>query len=77
VITPRLIAQLTPLMPDAPTAPPPLGSAIWQDTHVSIGNAASSALKNLFTGQVSSIEDSRVSVANALSDFPVALLAIP
>ena len=35
VIAPRFIAELTPLRSDAPTAPPPTGSAIWEDTHVS------------------------------------------
>ena len=52
VIAPRLIAELTPLRSDSPTAPPPIGAAIWEDTHVSLGNLPSSPLKNLFTGQV-------------------------
>jgi maltooligosyltrehalose synthase len=77
VIAPCLIAQLTPLGADSPTAPPPLGPAVWEDTHVSLGRVTSSPLKNLFTGQVCSLYNSRIAVASALADFPVALLAIP
>jgi (1->4)-alpha-D-glucan 1-alpha-D-glucosylmutase len=74
VIVPRLIAQLTPLAPDSSPAPSPVGSAVWEDTHVMVGDWASSPLKNLFTGQECSPQDSRVLAAAALSDFPVALL---
>ena len=74
VIVPRLIAQLTPLATDSSPAPPPVGSAIWEDTHVLVGDWASSRLENLFTGQLCSPQDSRVAAAAALSDFPVALL---
>ena len=45
VIAPRLIAQLTPSTPDAATGPPPLGSAVWQDTHVLLGSAAASPVE--------------------------------
>ena len=62
MIAPRLIAELTPLRSDSPTAPPPMGSAVWEDTHVTVGNVPSSPLKNLFTGQVSAFEDCSRSV---------------
>ncbi len=75
VVAPRLLAQLTPWGTDSLTASPPLGSDIWEDTHVSVGSVPSSPLKNLFTGQVFSLETPRVPVASALSDFPVALMA--
>ena len=74
VIVPRLIAQLTPLAPDSSPAPPPVGSAVWEDTHVLVGDWASPRLENLFTAQVCSPQGSRVLAAEALSDFPVALL---
>jgi (1->4)-alpha-D-glucan 1-alpha-D-glucosylmutase len=74
VIAPCLIAQLTPLRPDSQTAPPPLGSAVWADTHVTLGKTTSAPPKNLFTGQVTLLENARISVASALSDFPVALM---
>ena len=69
-----LIAQLTPVHTDALTAPPPMGPAVWEDTCVTVGNAPSSPLKNLFTGETSALENSRLPVATALADFPVALL---
>lgn len=74
VIAPCLIAQLTPLGTDSPTAPPPLGPAVWEETYVTVGHLPSSPLKNLFTGQVSAAENSRIPLATVLSDFPVALL---
>lgn len=77
VIAPRLLAQWTPLKTDSLAAQPTLGSGIWEDTYVTVGSVTSSPLKNLFTGQVSSIEDGRLSVARALSDFPVALMTQP
>ena len=40
VIAPRLIAQLTPLPTDSAPAPPPLGSAIWEDTRIIVENVA-------------------------------------
>ena len=74
VIAPRLIAQLTPLPTDSVPAPPPLGSAVWEDTQIVVEDVASSPLRNVFTGQTCSPEDSRLPVAAALADFPVALL---
>ncbi len=75
VIAPRLLAHLTPSGNDSPTALPPIGSSVWEDTYVAIGSAISSPLKNLFTGQVISIEDCRLPVGRALADFPVALIS--
>ena len=74
VIAPRFIAELTPLRGDLPAAPPPLGSAVWADTHVMLGDLPSSPLKNLFTGQECTPEDARVPVAHALADFPIAVM---
>ncbi len=74
VIAPCLIAQLTPSRTDSLTAPPPIGSAVWEETYISVGNVISSPLKNLFTGQVLSFDSSSLPVATALSDFPVALI---
>jgi (1->4)-alpha-D-glucan 1-alpha-D-glucosylmutase len=76
VIAPRLIAELTPLGNGSLTAPPPLGPAVWEDTHVIVPDLPSLPLRNLFTGQVCSVEDSRVPVATALSDFPVAVMTV-
>jgi (1->4)-alpha-D-glucan 1-alpha-D-glucosylmutase len=74
VIAPRLLAGLTPLPTDPLPAPPPLGAAVWEDTQIIVANVAPSSLRNLFTGQVCSPEDSRIPAAAALADFPVALL---
>ena len=75
VIAPRLVAQLTPSPADALSPPPPLGAAVWKDTYVTVENATSSPLKNLFTGEVVSAGNSRIPLAAALADFPVALIA--
>lgn len=74
VIVPRLLAQLTPPASDAAPPPPPLGAAIWEDTRVILENVATSPLRNLFTGQICGLGDSRLAVAEALADFPVAVL---
>ncbi len=75
VIAPRWIAQLTPLSPESLAAPPPLGRAVWEDTHLGLDQWALSRLKNVFTGQAYSPQDSLLWLADALSDFPVALLS--
>ncbi len=75
VIAPRLIAELTPLRSESETAPPPIGSTVWEDTQVIVENLPSCPLKNLFTGQVVSLEDGRVPVATALADFPIGVMA--
>ena len=69
VIAPRFLAQLTPLRADPLTAPPPLGAAIWSDTLVSVPNAASTPLKNLFTGQVFAMQDARLPLATCAGRF--------
>ncbi len=74
IVAPRLIAQLTPLPTDSLLAPPPLGSAIWEDSQIIVENAGSSPLRNAFTGQMCSLKDSRIPAAEALADFPIALL---
>ncbi len=74
MIAPRLIAELTPLGSDSANVLPPMGSAVWEDTQVVVENVPSSPLKNLFTGQVVSLEDGRLPVATALADFPIAVM---
>jgi maltooligosyltrehalose synthase len=74
VIAPCSIASLTPSNDGAPTAPP-TGPAVWADTCVVLGTAASGELKNWFTGQVSPLENSCLPMAVALADFPLALMA--
>ena len=75
VIAPRLIAQLTPPAEGSQQAPLPLGPAVWEDTHVVTENLTTSPLRNVFTGLACTPQDSRLAMADALSDFPVALLA--
>jgi (1->4)-alpha-D-glucan 1-alpha-D-glucosylmutase len=74
VIVPRMVAQLTPLASDSLVAPPSLGAAVWEDTQIIVENVAASPFRNVFTGQMCSPENSRIPVAAALGDFPVALL---
>ncbi len=74
MIAPRLIGELTPLRSDSGTALPPMGSAVWEDTHVIVENVPSSPLKNVFTRQTVSLENGRVPVATALADFPIAVM---
>jgi (1->4)-alpha-D-glucan 1-alpha-D-glucosylmutase len=74
VIAPRLIAKLTPLPENSVSPPPPLGPAVWEDTRVALGPLASSPLKDLFTGRPCTLQNSHILLADALSDFPVALL---
>jgi (1->4)-alpha-D-glucan 1-alpha-D-glucosylmutase len=76
VITPCLVSQLTPLGPDTLTASPPLGSAVWKDTFVAVGDLISSPATNLFTGQEISPENGRIRLDIALSDFPAAVLSV-
>jgi (1->4)-alpha-D-glucan 1-alpha-D-glucosylmutase len=76
VIAPCRIAEATPLQTGLPASPPPIGTAVWEDTFVTVDNLTSAILKNVFTGQVSAIENSRISLATALADFPVALFTV-
>jgi (1->4)-alpha-D-glucan 1-alpha-D-glucosylmutase len=73
VIAPRLAAQLTPLPTDA-TPAVLLGPAVWEDTQILLENVASRPLKNVFTGQTLAPNGLRISAANALANFPVAVL---
>jgi maltooligosyltrehalose synthase len=74
VLAPRLLAQLTPAPPGSSSPPPPCGAAVWGDTHVLLGGADAPSWTNLFTGQTCLAEDSRILLAEALADFPLALL---
>ncbi len=75
VIAPRLIAGLTPTASDVEMPLPPQGPDIWADTHILVDKLAlSPPLKNLFTGQVCEAKESRIAAADALLDFPVAVL---
>ena len=76
VVAPRFIAQLTPAPQDSQTTPPPVGRAVWEDTHLIVPGleSLSTPLRNLFTGQVHSPDDSPLWLERLLSDFPVALL---
>jgi (1->4)-alpha-D-glucan 1-alpha-D-glucosylmutase len=73
VVVPRLIAQLTPAADSLPS-PPPLGSAVWTDTRIILADGWPTTLKNIFTGRNCPVADSRITLADALADFPVALL---
>ena len=68
-----MIAQLTPAADSLPP-PPPLGSAIWTDTRIILEDGWPATLKNVFTGRDCPVADSRITLADALADFPVALL---
>jgi (1->4)-alpha-D-glucan 1-alpha-D-glucosylmutase len=74
VIVPRLIAQLTPALADSSPPPPPLGPAVWDDTQIILDGVAPSSLRNIFTAAECSAAGSRIAAAEALADFPVAVL---
>jgi (1->4)-alpha-D-glucan 1-alpha-D-glucosylmutase len=74
VIAPRLLARLTPLGEGGQGPPPPLGPPVWEDTRIVTEELAPWPLKNLFCGRVYSLDPSGLLLAEALSDFPVALL---
>jgi (1->4)-alpha-D-glucan 1-alpha-D-glucosylmutase len=74
VIVPRLIAQLTPPADDSLPAPPPLGTAVWTDTRITLDGDWPTTLNNAFTGRDCPLADSHLTLADALADFPVALL---
>ena len=69
-----MISQLTPPPADSQSAPPPLGFAVWEDTQIILNSAAPSPMRNVFTGEECPLKDSRISLADALADFPLALL---
>jgi (1->4)-alpha-D-glucan 1-alpha-D-glucosylmutase len=53
---------------------PPLGSSYWDDTRVATGANLDGQFTNVFTGTTVSVHDGVLLVAEALADFPVALL---
>jgi (1->4)-alpha-D-glucan 1-alpha-D-glucosylmutase len=74
VVVPRLLAGLTPLADDAFCSPPPIGEAVWHDTHLQLGDLPAGPWRNLFTGQPCPADGSELALSAALSDFPVSLL---
>jgi (1->4)-alpha-D-glucan 1-alpha-D-glucosylmutase len=74
VIAPRLLAQMM-TTPKSPLPPRPQSfSDLWGDTQILLDHLPSS-LKDVFTGQICNLEKSRISVAAALADFPIAMLS--
>jgi (1->4)-alpha-D-glucan 1-alpha-D-glucosylmutase len=73
VIVPRLISQLTPSADNSLSPPAPVGAVVWEDTRVVLDRTVAVPLTNLFTGRVGSF-DSSLPLAEALADFPVAVL---
>ena len=73
IIVPRLIAELTPPAIGLPPGPP-LGSAVWEDTRIILPDVAPPTLRNVFTGQTCPADNRDILAANALADFPVAVL---
>ena len=71
IVAPRLVAGLLNNAEVSPT-----GSEVWQDTRIVVPSLSHSrAWRNLFTGQMLEERemDSTISVAEALSEFPVGL----
>jgi len=66
VVVPRFLARRG-------VETPPLGPAYWQDTRVTTG-AVTGRFTNILTGVTVSVDDGTLRVAEALADFPVALL---
>lgn len=75
-VAPRLLASLTPLPAGADRSPPPLGEGVWLDTYLDVPQLPAAPLKDLFTGRVIVPQNSRLSLAAVLADFPVALLVL-
>ncbi len=75
VVVPRLLARwASHVAGDADAPPLPMGPAVWAETHLALGDLPHGPLKNVFTAQTLTPEGSRLALAAALSDFPVALL---
>src|SRR5262249_21004148 len=68
VVVPRFLARRG-------VETPPLGSSYWKDTRVATGANLSGRFTNVFTDATVSVNDGRLPVAEALADFPVALLS--
>lgn len=76
VVVPRLVAGL---LNDIDL--PPIGSQIWDDTHVLLPlRDGSEKYRNAFTGEVLNVqktgEYAKIGVSEALAEFPVALLLL-
>jgi len=70
IIVPRFVATLT-----GGDMRPPIGSEVWQDTAVSLPqNPRASTYRNALTGELLESSPGGLSVHQALSSFPVALL---
>jgi (1->4)-alpha-D-glucan 1-alpha-D-glucosylmutase len=67
VVVPRFLARRG-------VETPPLGSAYWDDARVATGANLGGQFTNVFTGTTVSVNDGVLLVAEALADFPVALL---
>lgn len=75
VVVPRLLARLTPWSEATGRPPAPLGEAVWGNTRIAVGGLPACRLRNAFTGQVCSLQDSHLALSTILTDFPVALLS--
>jgi maltooligosyltrehalose synthase len=52
----------------------PLGEKVWADTRIALGNGVpATRVRDIFTGRESALE-SAVALADALVEFPVAVL---
>ena len=67
VVVPRFLARRG-------VETPPLGPSYWEDTRVAMGAGLTGRFNNVFTGATVSVNDGELPVADALADFPVALL---
>jgi (1->4)-alpha-D-glucan 1-alpha-D-glucosylmutase len=75
VVVPRLMARLARALDRrADRARVPLGKSVWQDTHITLPGAEPRNLTNLFTAQVCPVIDNTIRAAEALAEFPVAVL---
>ena len=52
----------------------PVGSAIWQDTHIELPDTAPATWENKLTAQEVKVKDNKLMLANVFSHFPLALL---
>ena len=75
VVVPRFLARLTPLPEEGGPPPPPLGAGTWSDTGVALPAPAAGPLRNLFTAAACPIEGTTLRLADALAEFPIALLS--
>jgi (1->4)-alpha-D-glucan 1-alpha-D-glucosylmutase len=78
VIVPRLVAGL---LNDIDIDLPPIGSRIWEDTHVLLPCACREHCRNVLTGKALELAKvnghTKIDVSTALAEFPVALCVLP